>query len=159
MKPTVPILCGAALAAMCTAVVGHWWSVRQFVAAIDAGVPVAREVRATAPAPKPPEPLPAPLAKLQAAVPLAAMDPAQKEFFETLTRTVKDLQNQNRNLMDQLGETNREIYNMQFRLDTVSDKFRPMPVNDDRPDTTLDDDGGSGVLPPRPEPNFQPAHD
>lgn len=155
MKPTVPILCGAALAAMCTAVVGHWWSVRQFVAAIDAGVPVASEVRAS----KPAESLPAPLAKLQAAAPVATMDPAQKEFFETLTRTVKDLQNQNRNLIDQLGETNREIYNMQFRLDTVSDKFRPMHVNDDRPDTTFDGDDGSGVLPPRAEPIFPPAHD
>jgi hypothetical protein len=41
---------------------------------------------------------------------------------------------------------------LEFRVDTHSESFRPLPVNDERPDTSFDD--GPGVLPPRAEPVF-----
>ena len=155
MKPTVPILCSAALAAMCTAVAGHWWSVRQFVAAIHASTPPAANIgRPFSSSPNRPAHLPAampPLAKNNA-VSAPAMDQAQREFFEGLTRTIQNLQGQIRDLQDQSGETNRDLMNLEFQVDTHSTQFRPMPTSEDRPDTTLDGDEGSGVLPPRAEP-------
>ena len=47
--PTLPVICGVALTAMSTAGLSHWWSVRQFVAAIDAGVPVSELPRIAVP--------------------------------------------------------------------------------------------------------------
>ena len=60
------------------------------------------------------------------------------------------LQNQNRDLLDQLAETNRDLMKLEFRVDTHSESFRPMPVSEDRPFTSVDDE--PGVLPPRAEP-------
>jgi hypothetical protein len=60
------------------------------------------------------------------------------------------LQSQNRDLLDQLAETNRDIMKLEFRVDTHSESFRPLPVTEDSPFTSLDDK--SGVLPPRAEP-------
>lgn len=152
MKPMVPILCSAALAAMCTAVAGHWWSVRQFVAAIHANTPPAANI--ARPFSNSPAALPPAMPPLAKATPVAApvMDQAQKEFFEGLTRTIQSLQSQNRDLLDQVAETNRDLMKLEFRIDTNSESFRPMPTSEDRPDTTLDGDAGAGVLPPRAEP-------
>ena len=60
------------------------------------------------------------------------------------------LQNQNRDLLDQVAETNRDVMKLEFRVDTHSESFRPMPVNEERLDTSFED--GPGVLPPRVEP-------
>lgn len=160
MKPTtVPILCGAALVAMSTAGICHWWSVSQFVAAVHAGLPVLSPPPSATPssspvgprtvqpslvaqAPKTPEPTP-------------TTDASQKKFYEALIAKMEGLQNQNRDLLNQVAETNRDMMNLNFRVDTFSDSFRPMPVSEDRPDTSLED--GQGILPPRAEPVFLPA--
>jgi hypothetical protein len=153
---TVPIICGAALAAISTAGFSHWWSVRQFAAAIHSGIPIA--------APAPPAPTATPTAKPEAPAIIAATLPQtkpvapvdlnapQKEFFETLVAEVKNLRTQNLNLVDQMAETNRDLMKLEFRVDTHSESFRPLPVSEDRPDTSLDE--GPGVLPPRAEPVF-----
>ena len=78
------------------------------------------------------------------------VDSAQKQFFEALIAKMEKLQNQNRDLLDQVAETNRDMMKLEFRVDTHSASFRPMPVSEDRPDTSFDD--GPGVLPPRAEP-------
>jgi citrate synthase len=83
-------------------------------------------------------------------VPTAAPDPHQKQFFESLVSRMESLQNQNRDLLDQLAETNRDMMKLQFRVDTHSESFRPLPVSEDRPFTSLENE--SGVLPPRAEP-------
>ena len=67
---------------------------------------------------------------------------------------MESLQNQNRDLLNQVAETNRDMMNLNFRVDTFSDSFRPMPVSEDRPDTSFED--GQGLLPPRAEPVFLP---
>ncbi len=41
----------------------------------------------------------------------------------------KDLQRQNSALQDQLKETNRDLIELQFRVDSHSQEFRPMPVS------------------------------
>jgi predicted RNase H-like nuclease (RuvC/YqgF family) len=85
----------------------------------------------------------------------AEPDPHQKQFFESLVSRMESLQNQNRDLLDQLAETNRDLMKLQFRVDTHSESFRPLPVSEDRPFTSLDDE--IGVLPPRAEPVMLPA--
>jgi hypothetical protein len=158
MKPsTVPILCGAALAVMSAAGLSHWWSVRSIVSAVDAGLPVYQPAQ-----PLPPEPAVLPPAKATeprlVAKPTRDTPPAddanQKKFYEALISKMENLQNQNRDLLNQVAETNRDMMNLNFRVDTFSDSFRPMPVSEDRPDMSLED--GPGVLPPRAEPVFLP---
>lgn len=155
MKPsTVPMICGVALAAMSTAGLSHWWSVRQFAEAVNQGLPL----RQSAPPSAAPMPAakPAPLPMLAAAGLTNNSAPApsagQKEFFEALLNEVKTLRNDNLNLLDQMAETNRDLMKLEFRVDTHSESFRPLPVNDERADTSFDD--GPGVLPPRAEPVF-----
>ncbi len=154
---TVPVICGVALAAMSAAGLSHWWSVRQFVAVVDAGIPVSIPPRPAVPVPLPVEsprkPVEKPDARAMAAAPVARpakLDTHEKAFFEALTTKLESLQNQNSDLLDQMAETNRELLQLQFRVDTHSEQFRPLPVSEDRIDTSFDD--SPGVLPPRAEP-------
>ena len=167
MKPsTLPVICVAALTAMSAAGISHWWSVRQFVAAVDAGIPVSANQRPTAlpaPAPAPakkspltPDPQKSPAPTLAKSGPAAAA-PQQKEFYEALITRMESLQNQNRDLLDQLAETNRDIMKLEFRVDTHSESFRPLPVSEERIDTSFEDE--PGVLPPRAEPVMLPTHE
>ncbi|MCU0750618.1 MAG: hypothetical protein MUF13_13835 [Akkermansiaceae bacterium] len=177
MKPsTLPVICGAALAAISTAGLSHWWSVKQFVTAVDQGLPVTSPpvelVTPNAPAtPDKPEPTPAtPPDSEPAAEPLliaktsptstapsTTPDPQQQAFFEALVSKLENLQNQNRDLLDQLAETNRDIMKLEFRVDTHSESFRPLPVTEERIDTSFEDE--PGVLPPRAEPVMLPTHE
>jgi hypothetical protein len=155
---TAPLICGIALAAMSAAGFSHWWSVNSFVAVVDAGLPIP--VPAT-PAPKPqvlPAPKPAAPATLAAHTPKPSSAPdeaTQKKFYESLIAKMESIQNQNRDLLDQVAETNRDVMKLEFRVDTHSESFRPLPVNEERLDTSFDD--GPGVLPPRAEPVFLPT--
>ncbi len=153
------MICGLALAAMSAAGVSHWWSVRNFVAACDAGLPIPAPVR---PVSKPADPAPAkkaeaPILAKATASPTPPTDASQKNFYEALIKKMENLQNQNRDLLDQMAETNRDVMKLEFRVDTHSESFRPMPVSEERErsDTSFDD--GPGVLPPRAEPVFLPS--
>jgi hypothetical protein len=151
----IPVTCGTALAAMCAAGLSHWWSVHQIVAMMDAGPADAASpgpVATTPGAVEKPAPQPAPVAAAPpiAAPPAAAPSPDQQQFFEALVSRIESLQNQNRDLIDQLAETNRDLMKLEFRVDTHSASFRPLPVNEEQPFTSLDTD--IGVLPPRAEP-------
>jgi hypothetical protein len=167
-SPIMPLICGVAVAAMTAAGLSHWWSVRQFITVMNAEGPISRvQVIAAAgkPAPaasnEPAAPLPAPqTAAASAAAPLnAAPDPGQMQFYEKLLTRMESLQNQNRDLLDQLAETNRDLMKLEFRVDTHSEQFRPLPVAEDRMGTTFGTgqeidlgtsfDEGPGLLPPR----------
>lgn len=150
------MICGIALAAMSAAGFSHWWSVNSLVAMVAGGTPVSSPVR---PAPKPVEipqaesVAPAPIA--QAPKPAKAGDDvSQKNFYEALLAKMESLQNQNRDLLDQVAETNRDVMKLEFRVDTHSESFRPMPLAEERA-TSFED--GPGVLPPRAEPVFLPG--
>ena len=150
---TIPIICGLALAAMSAAGVSHWWSVRQFAAAIQTGLPASLPAK-----PKERTPPPSAAPKLLAQAPknsASDTDPAQKKFYEALVSKMEKLQNQNQDLLDQMAETNRDVMKLEVRVDTHSESFRPMPVSDERLDTSFDT--GPGVLPPRAEPVFLPS--
>lgn len=159
---TVPILCGVALAAMSAAGASHWWTVKQTVAIFQSGIPVPKQ--------SPVEVKPAeskPVEKPEAAAPQlakapakpqaspAVADPSQQKFYEALVDKMERLQNQNRDLLDQMAETNRDLMKLEFRVDTHSESFRPLPVSEERIETSFDD--GPGVLPPRAEPVFLPS--
>jgi len=157
---TVPILCGTALAAMSAAGASHWWSVKQFTTAIHSGIPVMQPKVSSPVLPPVAKPAPAPavlaVTRPQSKTPVTVTGP-QKEFFEALVAEVKSLRTQNLNLVDQMAETNRDLMKLEFRVDTHSESFRPLPTSEDRSDTTLDTtslDDGPGVLPPRAQPVF-----
>lgn len=157
---TIPSLCATALAAMSAAGLSHWWSVRQFVAVVDAGLPISTIPKPElnhplAPAQSAPLPPSGSLARQSVTAPVA--QPAdialsQKEFYEALITKMQGIQNQNRDLLDQLAETNRDLMKLEFRVDTHSESFRPLPTSEERPDTSLEYELESGVLPPRAEP-------
>lgn len=153
------MICGIALAAMSAAGVSHWWSVNSFVAAVDAGIPISAPGKPAAtpvemPAPKQPAP-PTLAAHTPKAAPAAPDEATQRKFYESLIAKMESIQNQNRDLLDQVAETNRDVMKLEFRVDTHSESFRPLPVNEERLDTSFDD--GPGVLPPRAEPVFLPT--
>jgi hypothetical protein len=160
---TVPLICGVSLAAMTSAGLSHWWSVRQTIAMVDAGIPIhATPHKSPAPVAEPvQEAAPAPI---MAATP-PKMQPSlhpeesqsQEKFYDALISKIENLQNQNRDLLDQVAETNRDLMKLEFRVDTHSEQFRPLPVNDERIDTSFEDD--PGVLPPRAEPVQLPTHE
>ena len=156
---TLPLICGIAVAAMCAAGISHWWSVRQFSVAMNATAPAARPVPPAAepsaltarePAAKPAAPAEATPVRATAAAPPAE----QQKFYNALITRMESLQNQNRDLLDQLAETNRDLMKLEFRVDSHSASFRPLPVSEDQPFTSLDSD--IGVLPPRAEPVLMP---
>lgn len=153
MKPnTPPMICGIALAAMFAAGISHWWSVRQFVVAFHADLPIPTAVQ-----PKVAQPIAPALFAKTPKTPLvsASGEAGQKKFYEALIAKMESLQNQNRDLVDQMAETNRDVMKLEFRVDTHSESFRPMPVTEELRETSYDD--GPGVLPPRAEPVFLPS--
>jgi hypothetical protein len=164
MKPAVvPIFCGLVLTGISAAGISHWWSVREIIAATRNGnsLPVER-----LPVDRPPTPVPAVVVRTTEAAPVAVQEPApvksqvvrpaparedhpagaSEEFYRKLIAEMNELRNQNRDLRDQMAETNRDMMKLEFRVDTHSESFRPLPVSEERIETTLDE--GTGVLPP-----------
>lgn len=160
-SPILPLICGVAVAAMTAAGLSHWWSLHQFISAMDVDAPFPHAPRlatSESPAPAIRSAAPAdPSARQDPATTTLAPDPGQKQFYETLVTRLQSLQNQNRDLLDQLAETNRDLMKLEFRVDTHSESFRPLPVSEDQPFTNIDED--LGVLPPRAEPVVRPNYE
>lgn len=158
---TIPMICGVALASMIAAGTSHWWTVRQTVVAMNGQVP-AHSIRNSAPRVITPQP--AALANVteiparKTTAPDSAPDPHQKEFYEALISKMASVETQNRDLLDQLAETNRDLMKLEFRVDTHSESFRPLPVSEDQPFSSLNDEE-IGVLPPRAEPVMLPTRE
>lgn len=153
----IPVSCGVVLTAISAAGISHWFSVREMVRAYSAKAPSVVVPIEIAPSPPPvvaqPPPVvatpPAPAPKPE---PVAAPAPtnSSEEFFRSLVQEFKDLKNENRNLQDQLEETNRDLMNLQFRVDTHSTQFRPLPMKNEfrSLENPSRDELESGVLPP-----------
>ena len=172
MNPSaIPICCSLVLTAALSAGISHWWSVRQFAEVYERGIPVAP---APAVLPENNEPLPsATLARLSskasgspstAQVVAANGSKGQNEFFEALVEKMNRVEAQNRDLLDQLAETNRDMMKLEFRVDTHSESFRPMPLEEGKkPFSSVNQgssiDGNPGVLPPRAEPVQLPSYE
>lgn len=159
MKPsTIPLTCGVALIAMSTAGISHWWSVRQLTAAINTGIPLPASLPPPVSPDTKPLKVPAPPSVLAASQSTATPNipqPRQKDFYEALISKMESLQNQNRDLLDQVAETNRDLMKLEFRVDTHSESFRPLPTSEERSDTSFEDE--PGVQPPRANPVLLPS--
>jgi hypothetical protein len=156
MSPTPPMICGTLLATMIGAGFSHFWSVQELVANFPTS-PATRLVP-HAPGSDTNQNLPdTPNRPDPAMSPVPANGDAQREFFEGLLAEVRALRNENRNLIDQVAETNRDMMKMEFRLDTHSESFRPLPAAEDRGRgdiSSTPEDDFPGVLPPRAQPVF-----
>ena len=162
--PIFPVICGFALTAMTAAVASHWWSLHQFSLVLNSELPTSlrNHFAAATPAAQP-----MPIAAREnraastAAAPIPSQKPHQKEFYEALISKMNSLQTQNRDLLDQLAETNRDLMKLEFRVDTHSESFRPLPITEERIDTSFEDsfEESPGVLPPRAEPVFLPTQE
>lgn len=150
----VPLTCSIALTAMMAAGLSQWWSVNQLVLAVGGTMPKRMHVAA---------PSPAVLAKMESktattpAIPAQnspRTQPASEKFFESMVNKLSAIEQQNKDLRDQLAETNRDMMEVQFRLDSHSESFRPLKIAPE-PDTTTIDDDGPGVLPPRAIPTVE----
>lgn len=63
---------------------------------------------------------------------------------------MKAPRNEHQNLTDQIGETYRDMMKVKFRMDTDSESFRPLPVQERFDDTSFGAEPRfPGVLPPR----------
>lgn len=156
MKASViPVICSIALTGMLGAGATHWWSVRQLVA-LAGKLPAQRsaettpakplEVAAPAPVVAPIVPAPAPPAPPVVAKTEAAPDKSEREFFSSLVDELKAVRQQNQELRDQVAETNRDLMELQFRVDTHSESFRPLKVTSEPAPLQSE---VSGVLPPK----------
>lgn len=146
------------MTAMMAAGASHWWSVHQFAGMLNHGIAIAHQPT-VAPVSDPASPAsvqsPSPLANhttaQQAAASITAFSTAdtarQKEFYEALIGKLSQVETQNRDLLDQLAETNRDLMKLEFRVDTHSESFRPLPLVEEQPFSNLDIN--NGVLPPR----------
>lgn len=165
MSSTPVYLCVASLSAMLGAGVSHFWSVQSFSSQFSQENPPVFFLPSLpslpAPAPQPVAPkaaAPAPKTKPAAPQPLASapvpMNSSQQEFFNTLLTELKQIKNENQDLRDLMGETNRDVMKLAFRVDTHSESFRPLPAAEDNSNTSLalPDDDLPGVLPPRAKP-------
>ena len=161
-RSLIPAICSCALAAMAAAALGHWCAMRDFrrtftgpaVWSTPTPTPIAPLVAACAPVQS--TPLAAPLSVTNHASPASNVPPssAQREFFESMLDEMKQLKQTNVALRDQMAETNRDLMQLEFRVDTQSASFRPLPITEELSslDTSSLDtsDPGPGVLPPAP---------
>lgn len=155
MNLTPPLLCGTLLAAMMAAGVSHFWTVREVISRYPSA-PAVR-IDPSPPGEKAPSPkeviIPAPMQPRS--IPLARNSEEEREFYAALLSEMKALRNENKNLIDQIGETNRDMMKMEFRMDTYSESFRPLPVQERFDDTTFGSEPEfPGVLPPKATPVY-----
>ena len=76
-------------------------------------------------------------APAEPAAPASSVDPDLKNLLAELVA-------QNRFLQNQVAETNRDIMELQFRVDTHSEQFRPLKIQEE----ITYDDSSIGILPP-----------
>ena len=78
----------------------------------------------------------------------------------TIRQKLRLTEKQARDLEGQMGETNRDVMSLGFRVDTHSTQFRPLPVTEELRSLKYADEAvngldiDDGVLPPRAEPVF-----
>jgi len=84
----------------------------------------------------------------------SAREEAYLKLLAQQTQMLSNMRNEQKNLVKQLSEANRDIDELTFRVDSHSTSFRPLRVNNERPRTLNTDipavDGdATGLLPPK----------
>lgn len=150
---TIPIICTLALTVMTTFFVKAWWPIRDMGCDLRLIQPktLASIAVPTVPRVEINQPVTAAVAvvseKEQKVDDSVTID---KKTFDSLLAEVRRLGESNETLRDQLAEMNRDLMQLEFRVDTHSESFRPLPVAEDQIATTSDEssDGESDLLPP-----------
>ena len=162
MKPAIiPTVCGTALAIMAGAAATHFLSVRQIVELAGQPIFVPQET------PAPAMDTESMIAQLQReneslqgtldssrSVLAASRDKAMPISTASGDKTemlLAELVAMNRELRNQVAETNRDLMELQFRVDTHSEQFRPLNITEQSFDDPLgapEYDTSIGVLPP-----------
>ena len=156
MNSTLPVICATLLTGMVGAALSHYWSVQTIVAMapISKSAPtqfVAAHTFSHEPVQNSATPI---LTKESKTPEVIAKGHSQEAFFNELLAELKQLKSENRDLRELMGETNRDVMKLAFRVDTHSESFRPLPTSEQRADNTFNfqDDSLPGVLPPRAKP-------
>ena len=130
---TIPVICTLALTVMTAIFVKAWWPIRDIGCDLSAIQP---NTFASIAAPVVPR-VPINQSTL-VAVPIVAKQPTpdtetitiDKKTFNALIAEVRQLSQSNETLRDQLAEINRDLMQLEFRVDTHSESFRPLPVSE-----------------------------
>lgn len=155
----IPIACGTALALMAGAAGSHWFSVREMAtlaAVLPPDMAPARPplFKAT---PLPDEGLANEAKDFLAQARKSGEAPARTSTHpaaaksdtdsrvEKLLTLLESTVEQNQELRDRIGETNRDLLELRFQVDSYDGQFRPLKVEEE---PKIYDDGSSGVLPP-----------
>lgn len=160
MKPSqIPIVCGTALALMAGAAGSHWFSVREMVALVavlpaDLVAPVVNSQPVPSPVPddgvareardflaEARRETEAPSRPTTGANAAHDTDSRVEKLLTLLESTVE----QNQELRDLIGGTNRDLQELRFQVDSYDGQFRPLKVEQE---PVMYDDGSAGVLPP-----------
>ena len=150
---TIPIICTLALTVMTAFFVKAWWPIRDMgcdfraiqprtFASIAVPVLPRIEIKQTVPA--------AVVAKQEQAPPDAESVSIDKKTLDSLIAEIQRLGKSNETLRDQLAELNRDLMQLEFRVDTHSESFRPLPVNEEQIATTSEEpiEEEASLLPP-----------
>lgn len=73
---------------------------------------------------------------------------ATVEALKEIVSVLRELKDENQNLREQVKEANRDLTEMQFRLDTHSESFRPLKVASE-PAKPLETGNSHPLLPPK----------
>jgi hypothetical protein len=154
---TIPIICTLALTVMTAFFVKAWWPIRDMGCDFRAiqprtfasiAVPVVPRIEI-----KQPAPASAPAAvvtKPEQTPPDAESVSIDKKTLDSLVAEIQRLGKSNETLRDQLAELNRDLMQLEFRVDTHSESFRPLPVNEEQIATTSEEpiEEEASLLPP-----------
>jgi hypothetical protein len=150
---TIPIISTLALTVMTAFFVKAWWPIRDLgcdfraiqprtFASIAVPVVPRSEIKKTAPA-------------IVAIKPEKDATDAEsvsinKKTLDSLVAEIQRLGKSNESLRDQLAELNRDLMQLEFRVDTHSESFRPLPVNEEQIATTTEEplEQEASLLPP-----------
>lgn len=155
----VPFACGTALTLMVGAAGSHWFSVRD-MATLAAALPsdlAPAKARPVTPLSRPDDGLAketreviaearldqTPQARPTAPANAPASDADRR--IEKLLTLVEGTEERNKELLDQIAGTNRDLQELRFQVDMYDGQFRPLKVEEE---PAIYDDGSSGVLPP-----------
>ncbi|MCE2961481.1 MAG: hypothetical protein ACK46A_09515 [Akkermansiaceae bacterium] len=154
MSATLPIICATLLAGIAGAGLSHYWSVRTLLAMNPQTQDATQMVSTKPPVQNPAQKADSPFVAATYTPETHVKSQSQEAFFNELLAELKQLKNENRDLRDLMGETNRDIMKLSFRVDTHSESFRPLPTSEERQDTSFNfpDNSQPGVLPPRATP-------
>ncbi len=150
---TIPIICTLALTVMTAFFVKAWWPIRDMgcdfraiqprtFASIAVPVLPRIEIKQTVPA--------AVVAKPEQAPPDDESVSIDKKTLDSLIAEIQRLGKSNETLRDQLAELNRDLMQLEFRVDTHSESFRPLPINEEQIATTSEEpiEEEASLLPP-----------